>query len=217
MAQLNHNKENIVRLYYNTYSSNSRRVVMTALHLQIPLELVSVDLMDQGDRAKLLHINPNSKIPVLEHGDLMLWESCAIMQYLAEQVPAQTLYPSAVRERADVNRWLFWCAQHFAPAIAIVVRENLVKRMVGIGEPDPYEVARGELQIAQFAHVLNEHLTKRTWVCGDALTLADFAIAASLMATAQARLPVLQYEHLQAWFARVQQLDCWQRTSTMTI
>ena len=217
MVRLNHHKENIVRLYHNTYSSNSRRVVMTALHLQIPLDLVSVDLMDQGDRAKLLHINPNSKIPVLEHDDLLLWESCAIMQYLTEQVPGQTLYPSAARERADVNRWLFWCVQHFAPAIAIVVRENFVKRMLGAGEPDMHEVARGELQIAQFAYVLNEHLTQRTWVCGDTLTLADFAIAAPLMATAQARLPVLQYEHLQSWFSRVQQLDCWQRAAMQTL
>jgi glutathione S-transferase len=202
-----------MRLYHNPYSSNSRRVVMTALHLDIPLELVNVDLMNPGDRAKLLHINPNSKIPVLEDGDLMLWESCAIMQYLTEHAPGQTIYPGDVRRRADVNRWLFWCVQHFAPAISIVVWENFIKRMIGAGEPDTYEVARGELQIAQFARVLDDHLAHRDWIVGGELTLADLAIAAPLMATVPAKLPLLQYANLQNWYAHVQQLDCWKRTA----
>lgn len=202
-----------MRFYHNPFSSNSRRVLMTALHLNIPLELVNVDLMNPGDRAKLLHINPNAKIPVLEDGDLMLWESCAIMQYLSEHAPGQTIYPADARRRADINRWLFWCVQHFAPAIGIVVWENFSKGVIGAGEPDAYEVARGELQIAQFARVLDSHLAQREWIAGDAMTLADLAIAAPLMATVRARLPLLQYVNLQAWYARVQQLDCWKQTA----
>lgn len=202
-----------MRLYYNAYSSNSRRVVMTAHHLNIALELVSVDLMRPADREKLVRINPNSKIPVLEDGDLMLWESCAIMQYLAEQTPGQTLYPADVRARADMQRWLFWCVQHFSPAIGIVVWENHIKAMIGAGDPDPYEVARGELLLAQFARVLDDHLARRAWICGDGLTLADFAIAAPLMASERARLPVRQYRNLQTWFARMQALDAWRATA----
>jgi glutathione S-transferase len=202
-----------MRLYHNAYSSNSRRVVMTAHHLNIPLELVSVDLMSPADREKLVRINPNSKIPVLEDGELMLWESCAIMQYLAEQTPGQTLYPAEVRARADVHRWLFWCVQHFSPAIGIVVWENYIKGMIGAGDPDPYEVARGELLLAQFARVLDDHLARREWICGDDLTLADFAIAAPLMASERGRLPVRQYRNLQAWFTKVQELDAWRQTA----
>jgi glutathione S-transferase len=202
-----------MRLYHNPYSSNARRAVMTALHLDIPVELVTVDLLDADDRAKLSRLNPNSKIPVLEDGDLTLWESCAIMQHLAEQVPGQTIYPSDPRRRVDINRWLFWCTQHFSPAIGIVVREKLTKRLIGAGDPDPCEVARGELQIAQFARVLDDHLAGRSWVSGDSLTLADLAIAAPLMASQAADLPLQQYAHLQAWFARVQELDCWKRSA----
>lgn len=202
-----------MRLYHNAYSSNSRRVVMTAHHLGIPLELVSVDLMSPADREKLVRINPNSKIPVLEDGDLMLWESCAIMQYLTERVPGQTLYPAEPRARADVQRWLFWCVQHFSPAIGIVVWENHIKAMIGAGDADPHEVARGELQLAQFARVLDDHLSHREWICGDGLTLADLAIAAPLMASEQGKLPVRQYRHLQAWFARVRMLDAWRATA----
>lgn len=201
-----------MRLYHNPYSSNARRAVMTALHLKVPVELITVDLMDSGHRANLLRINPNSKIPVLEDGDFILWESCAIMQYLADRTPGQTIYPTDARARADVNRWLFWAAQHFAPAIGILTWENYIKGVIGLGDADPREVARGELQIAQFAAVLDQHLAQREWIVGDALTLADFTIAAPLMTTVRAKLPVLQYQNLQAWFARVQALDAWQKT-----
>ncbi|HEX2604747.1 MAG TPA: glutathione S-transferase family protein [Oxalicibacterium sp.] len=198
-----------MRLYHNAYSTNSHRVVLTARHLGIPLDLVSVDLMSPADREKLVRINPNSKIPVLEDGELMLWESCAIMQYLAEKTPGQTIYPSDARSRADVHRWLFWCAQHFSPAVSLILWENCIKGMIGGGDPDPHEVARGELQLAQFARVLDDHLARREWICGDGLTLADMAIASPLMVSERAKLPVRQYRHVQAWFARMQSLDAW--------
>ena len=103
-----------MRLYHHPMSSNARRALMTAIHLGLPLELAEVDLMNADDRRRLAELNPNGKVPVLADGDFLLWESCAIMQYLAEQVPGQTIYPQAPQARADVNRWLFWAAQHLS-------------------------------------------------------------------------------------------------------
>ena len=97
-------------LYTNPHSSNARRVTMTAIHLNVPLELrVVKNMKDPVERAALLEVNPNGKVPVLVDGDFVLWESCAIMQYLAELTPDQTLYPIELEARLDVNRWLFWC------------------------------------------------------------------------------------------------------------
>src|SRR5678815_5249851 len=95
-----------MKLHYGTLSSSSRRVTIVASILGIPLELHPVDLRDKAARAALERKNPNSKIPVLEDGDFVLWESNAIMQYLCEKTPGQTLLPSEVRARADVQRWL---------------------------------------------------------------------------------------------------------------
>ena len=55
----------------------------------------------------------------------------------------------------------------------------------------------------------------RSWVCGDSLTLADFALAAPMMYSDKVALPLAQYDHLQAWFARVQQLPAWQETNPL--
>ena len=60
--------------------------------------------------------------------------------------------------------------------------------------------------------VLDAHLAQRDWLSGDALTLADFAVAAPLMYSEAVRLPLARYAHIQAWFARVRQLRAWQET-----
>ncbi|MES2069189.1 MAG: glutathione S-transferase family protein [Pseudomonadota bacterium] len=202
-----------MRLYHHPYSASARRAVMTAIHLDLPIELVTIDLTNLQQRRQLTELNANSKVPVLQDGDFILWESCAIMQYLADQTPGQAIYPVEARARADVNRWLFWSSQHFSPALGIVVWENMMKAMYGVGQPDARELERGKILIEQFAQVLDDHLQGREWVCGSGVSLADYAIASPLTYMLQAKLPLQQYAHIQAWFARVQALPAWQQTA----
>jgi glutathione S-transferase len=179
--------------------------------LDAKLDLVIVDLRNGEHRAnEYLRINPNGKVPLLADGEFHLWESHAIMQYLADREGGQALYPKDARPRADVNRWLFWSAYHFTPAIGFISRERVSKKMVGgTGEPDPAEIARGEALLTASAQVLDAHLADRQWIAQDRLTLADLAIASPLMHTEKAQLPVVGYEHLQRWFAQVRALDAW--------
>jgi glutathione S-transferase len=202
-----------MRLYYHPLSSNSRRAVLTALHLNVSLELVVVDLLKGQHKApEFLRLNPNGKVPLLEDDGFTLWESHAIMQYLADGVTGQELYPLEVKARADVNRWLFWSAYHFTPAVGFISRERVSKKMVGgAGGPDGIEIARGEALLTAAAQVLDDHLARNEWIAQDRLTLADLAIASPLMHTVAAELPVTGYTNLQAWFARVQALDAWKK------
>ena len=202
-----------MKLYCHPLSGNSRRVLLVAAHLGIPLERIVVDLTkgeQHGDAHRAL--NPNARVPVLDDDGFILWESRAIMLYLTEKVPAQTLVPADARGRAEVNRWLFWCAAHMAPANAILVQENIVKGLRG-QQTDPAEVARGEALFAQYAQVLDTQLAGRTWVTLDRLTLADFSIAASFALAGPARFPIASYSNLLAWLERVQQLEAWKLTA----
>jgi glutathione S-transferase len=211
-----HNQDGqMMRLYYHPLSSNSRRVLLTAHHLGLDLELVVVNLTGGEHKTpEYLRLNPNGRVPTLVDGGFELWESHAIMQYLADKSPEQDIYPKDVSARADVNRWLFWSAYHFAPAAGLIIRERISKRIVaGSGAPDPLEIARGEALFPQAALVLDQHLAGKKWIAQDRLTLADFAIAAPLMHASAAQLPVLQFENIQAWFARVRSLDAWTKSS----
>lgn len=200
-----------MRLYYHPLSSNSRRVLLTAILLDVKIDLAVVDLLKgEHKTADYLLINPNGKVPLLDDGDFRLWESHAIIQYLADKRGDNSLYPGNVQPRADVNRWLFWSAYHFTPAVGFISRERVSKKMVGgVGAPDPAEIARGEALLIDAAEVLDSHLASRQWIAQERLTLADLAIASTLMHTEAAQLPVGKYRHLQRWFAQVRALDAW--------
>jgi glutathione S-transferase len=89
-------------------SGNSRRALLVATHLDVPLERVVVDL-PKGEQRGAPHLrrNPNGRVPVLEDDGLVLWESRAIMQYLADKTPGQTLLPTDARGRAaNLRTWL---------------------------------------------------------------------------------------------------------------
>ncbi len=201
-----------MRLFNHPLSSNGRRVAMAARLLDIKLDVVEVDLGDEAAVRRLKEINPNGMVPVLEDGDLTLSESCAIMQYLTDLSPGQQLYPSEPRARADVSRWMFWACQHFFPAVGVLTYENIWKGMVGLGEADPREVARGERDFHQFATVLDNHLRDRSWVAGQSLSLADLAIAPALMYTGPGKLPVQGYANVLRWFQRIEAMDAWKQT-----
>ena len=206
-----------MRLFYHPMSSNSRRVIATALHLGVELELERVELGAGANRTHaFLAINPNGKIPVLDDDGFYLWESHAIVLYLVDGVPHQQLYPAERHARADVNRWLFWCAYHFTPAVGTISRERVSKRMVGgHGGPDPTEVARGERLFRDAAVVLDGQLAHRPWIADAGFSVADFAIAAPLMHTHAAQLPVADYPHVARWFAAVEQLPAWRAAAAI--
>lgn len=201
-----------MRLYHHPISSCSRRVMLAALHMGTPLELTEVDLLSEQDRRRLVKLNPNNKLPVLQDGEFTLWESCAIMQYLAERTYGQTLYPDNVQRRADINHWMFWAVQHFAPPISVMCYERIWKGLSGRGAADPAELERAGRLLAQFASVLDQHLAGRQWVAGAQLSLADMALAPSLSYIQQAKLPLTQYVHIMAWLGRMTALEAWQQT-----
>jgi glutathione S-transferase len=203
-----------MKLYHHPISSSSRKAVMTSFLLGSELELVSVDLLGGKTQAPdYLKINPMGKLPTLVDGELTLWESHAIMQYLADKAPGNTLYPSDTTARTDVNRWLFWASSHWSPMMAILVNQNFLKKMLGRGDPDPVLVGFAEGELARFGKVLDEHLAARNWVCGHTMTLADLALVAPLMYEVPAKLPVATLANVQRWLRRIQDLDVWKKTT----
>ena len=206
-----------MKLYQHPISPNTRRVRLVLCALGISHEEILVDLFKGENRQpEYLAKNPMGKVPMLEDEGLFLTESYAIIGYLAEKKPS-SLYPSEPRARADVNRWLFWGANHFSPTIGALARENFLKKVVpSFGAPDPVQIARQEAEFRALAKVLDAHLaagaSPRKWIVGHDVTLADFALAAGFSMRERAKLPVEGTPHLEAWFARIAELDVWKAT-----
>src|SRR6185295_7548986 len=128
-----------MKLYDFPFSPNCRKVRAVAYELGIAFDTERVDLLTGGQRTpEFLAKNPNGRVPVLQDGDLILWESTAIIRYLAAGSP---LAPTAPRAAAEVDRWIAWQLAHLAPAMSKVAFENIVKRLTRSGEPDPARIA----------------------------------------------------------------------------
>ena len=197
-----------MKLYDFPFSPNCRKVRAVAYELGIALEHERVDLLAGGQRAPaFLARNPNGRVPVLEDGDLILWESTAIIRYLAAGSP---LAPSAPRAAAEVDRWIAWQLAHLAPAMSKVAFEKIVKRLTGRGAPDAARVAEGTEEFARLTEILDGTLAGREFVAGS-LSLADFALAAHYSLAAAAGLEVAPHRRVESWLARVSARDSMKR------
>lgn len=205
---------NSMKLYFHPLSGSSRRALMAAIHLKASVERVVVDL-DKGEQKGVPHMgrNPNGRVPVLDDNGTLLWESRAIMQYLADKTPGQTLYPTDLLARADVNRWLFWDAAHMNQATTVLVHEHFVNPVVKGIPTDPAAVARAEELFHVVAGILDAQLAGKEWITQDRLTLVDYAIGAEFALAGPAKFPIATYKNIQAWFARVQELPAWKETN----
>lgn len=201
-----------LKLHVFPLSPRAFKVLAVANHLGLDYEFCLCDLT-KGDQKQdwFTAINPNQKMPVLEEGEFKLWESNAIIQYLASKKPG-VLAPTDAQGAADVARWLYWESTTWDAACAVLAFERLVKPFFTGAGPDPREVERGLREFACAAGVLEGHLAGRDYICGDTPSLADFAVGASLIIADRAQFPLEAYPEIRRWGARLASLPAWRAT-----
>ena len=200
-----------MRLFVFPPSSRALPVIALKDHLDIACEICPIDL-GKGDQrsAEYAAMNPNMKIPMLEDNGFVLWESNAILFYLATRKPESGLWPADTRHQADVLRWLAWQGAHWdAESVGMVVFETASKMVLGLGPPDPAFIARGEQNFKRFAAVLDAALKGRAWLTGAALTIADFSVAGLVPTAERMRLGVLDRPEIRRWYEGVSSLPAW--------
>src|SRR6476620_11290686 len=203
-----------MELYGFPPSPNTWKVRPVAAHLNVPLEFEFVDLAKGQQRSPdYLGINPSGRTPTLVDGDFKLWESNAILQYVASKT-SNTLWPKDDRARADIMRWQSWQIAHWSKeGCEPLLFQRLVKKIMNMGPPDEAAVAKGVECFNKEAAMLDAHLAKQPYLTGKDLTIADFAVAAPLFYIKEADMPVGPYARVQDWFGRVSALPSWRQTA----
>ena len=200
-----------MQLYVFPPSPNSLRCQVVANQLGIELELITVDLQTGAQmNAEFVALNPNHKIPTLVDGDFVLWESNAIMIYLSHKKPGNNLIPEDLQERALAVQWMSWNTAHWGPTCGIFTFENLVKKLLNIGEPDAAQLAQGEQEFVRFGTVLNDYLKGRDTLVGSSVTLADHAVASWLVHAEGAGIPLDGYAEITRWSRGILGSAAWQ-------
>jgi glutathione S-transferase len=192
--------------YFETI--NGRKACVAAKHLNAPVAFIRVNIgKNEHITPAHLALNPNGRVPVLETDTGSIWESNAIMGYLARKMGSDLL-PTDDR-LIDVIRWMTWSSEHFNRYASRVYFENLVKAHFNLGPADSAMVEDANGYIRKYGAVLNDHLKGRRFLVGDALTIADFAVGAALPYAERAQIPLEGFTEIAHWADRLNELPAW--------
>ena len=197
-----------MKLYYFE-TINPQKACAVAKYLNSPVEFVRVDLAKgQHKSTDYLAINPNGKVPSLVDGDTKIWESNAIMCHLARKAKSD-LWPSDPAKQIEVLKWLAWNSEHFTRHNGTLYFNYVIKPKFNLGDLDQKAVAEATDFSRQFGAVLDDHLAGKTWLLGDHLTVADFAVSATLLHAEKIKLPFEGFSNIARWKSQLSELPSW--------
>lgn len=203
-----------MRIYATPLSANGRKVLAVSreLGLQAEIHLINV-YRGEGRTPEYLAINPSGKVPTLVDGDFVLFESNAILLYLAEAHGGGRLWPGDARERARIAQWLFWESAHWQPALTPILSERVGHRLMPERIPRPREAPDwSNAHLQPLLRTLETALGAQPFLAGSELTIADFSVAGMTTYFRSASFPFPEFRAIARWYARMQELDSWRQT-----
>ncbi len=167
-----------ITLYGRKTSVNVQKAVWVLEELRVPYAQIEVGLNFGGvDTPEYLAMNPNGLVPTLKDGELVLWESHAIVRYLSATYGAGNLWPESPKARAAADQWTDWTAMRFQPAwgavFSAVARTKPESR-------DRRAVAAALKGVEPCFRIIEAQLRRTPWLAGERLTYGDIAAGALL-------------------------------------
>ncbi|MGF6484190.1 glutathione S-transferase family protein [Paraburkholderia sp. JPY419] len=188
-----------IKLYTTRLSGHGHRVKLFLTLLDLPFELIELD-MKAGENRKpeYLALNPFGQVPTIRDGELTLFDSNAILVYLAKRYGDASWLPDDPLGAAAVQRWLSLAAGQIAygPCAA---------RLVTVfGAPLDHERAK---QIAvKLFDVIDAELAGKPFVAGAHATIADIAAHTYIAHAPEGGVSLQPYPNIRAWLSRVEAL-----------
>ena len=192
-----------MELYYHPVSPPARACELTAKFLKLDVKVTTLDLF-KGEQMKpeFVALNPAHCVPTLTDGDFVLWESRAIMQYMANKTKSP-YYPADPVARAKVDSLLCWdMGELYASIMAYQYP------LMGF-KPMPKNIGAMETNFRNKLAFLDEHLVKGPYLTGDAMTIADMSIAVSLTMPEIISVTYEKYPNISAWLGKMHAHDEW--------
>lgn len=114
-----------------------------------------------------------------------------------------------IRAKPKTVRWFSWGLQYITKDGGTLYFEHIIKKRFGAGPPVPQAVERATAGFRRYGKVLNDYLDGRRYLLGDALTVADFAVAVTLPYAEQAHIPLDELPNVRRWHDRLSELEAW--------
>lgn len=204
----------MLRIWGRANSGNVQKVTWALGELGLAHERIDAGGKFGGlDAPDFVAMNPNKLVPVLRDGDLVLFESEAIVRYLAMTYGRGSLYPADPKQAARADQWMMFSATTLQPEIIGVCFTQLVR--TPSHERNLPAIAAAAQKAGEKLGILDRQLDSRPYLLGDSLTMAD--ISSGTLMYRYFTLPIARpsLPNVEAWYGRLKARPAYQ-SSAMT-
>jgi glutathione S-transferase len=198
-----------LRLWGHPKSINVQKVLWALDELD--LEFEGIDAGGKFGRVKdadFLTLNPNGLIPTLEDGNAAIWESNAILRYLAVKYGAAPFLPTDLAQRARADAWADWNNGTFWEQVR-PVQIQLIR--TAEDQRDQNLISASLERVNAAARILDRELTRKPFLAGDDFTFGDIPVATTAQRWFNLPIERPEVKALSAWYERVRQRSGFKR------
>lgn len=186
----------MIKLYTSKGSGNGFKIRVMLSLLGLAFEEIVIYTADgEHKKAPYLAINPRGQVPTLDDDGTIVWDSMAILVYLARKYGGETWLPTDPKGMAEVTQWLALAANEIQYGLQYA---RGILKGIRKGDYDDY-AARARLAL----DVLEKHLQSNAWLACGRPTIADIACHSYVALADEAKLPLANYPAASAWIGRL--------------
>ncbi len=153
-------------------------------------------------------MNPNRRVPVIDDDGTVVWESHAIVRYLAAKHGAGSLWPEDAGVRARSDMWMDWTTADLQPAFIAGVFWNFYRT------PEPQRnwnaIRQGIARSAILFRMVDRQLEGRSFLAGETLSMGDIAVGAQLYRYYELEIDRPELPNVEGWYARLKDRPAYQ-------
>jgi len=204
----------MLKVWGRKNSSNVRKVLWCAEELALPYEREEAGgAFGVVDTPQYRALNPNGRVPMIEDGDFVLWESNAIVRYLAARYGSDTSwYQRDVCVRAQADKWMDWTTSTFAGPF----RDLFWGMLRTPAEQQDWVLINGASKTcAELLSIVDQALSEKPYLSGDEIGMGDIPLGSFIFAWFEMPLERPSMPNLEAWYERLKLRPCY-RGAVMT-
>jgi glutathione S-transferase len=191
----------MLHLWGRISSINVRKVVWTAQELGLTMQRTDAGgqfgiVKEQDYRSK----NPNSLVPLIEDGEVRVWESNVIVRYLCAKHSHGDFYPAGLPERFAAEQWMDWQQTTFNPAGRTAFIQLI---RTPADQRNPALIAQSVAATEALLALLDAHLADHAYIGGDRFGMADIPLACEMHRWAGLPQPRAARTHLDRWYQNI--------------
>lgn len=194
----------MIKLYDHPLSGNCYKVRLLLGHLGLDYERETIDIFKGEHKTDTYtELNPNQKIPTLDDDGFILWESNAILLYLANKHSPNSYISSDPNKYGLITQWLIFGKTSVDPNLAIA---RFYKKFLGEGNYNKDELQKLHTAGGQMLSTLDQHLSRNEFLAGD-YSVADMACFPYILVSPKGGFDLSKYSNVEDWIKRVESQD----------